>query len=62
MRTQAVHTSEVVTLAFLILTMGLAAARSSSAASDDTKAAPLKRVADIPIVLPQLEMERAFLR
>src|SRR3984893_18114843 len=49
MRTQAVHTSEVLTLAFLILTMGLAAARSSSAASDDTKAAPLKRVADIPM-------------
>ena len=52
MRTQAVHTSEVVTLAFLILTMGLAAARSSSAASDDTKAAPLKKVADIPMPGP----------
>ena len=52
MRTQAVHTSEVVTLAFLIVTMGLAAARSSSAASDDTKAAPLKRVADIPMPGP----------
>jgi DNA-binding beta-propeller fold protein YncE len=52
MRTQAVHTSEVVTLAFLILTMGLAAARSSSAASDDTKAAPLKKVADIAMPGP----------
>ena len=52
MRTQAVHTSEVVTLAFLILTMGLAAARSSSAASDDTKAAPLKKVVDIPMPGP----------
>jgi len=49
MRTQAVHTSEVVTLAFLILTMGLVAPRSSSAASDDIKAAPLKKVADIPM-------------
>jgi len=52
MRTQGVHPSEVLTLAFLILTMGLAAARSSSAASDDTKAAPLKRVADIPMPGP----------
>jgi DNA-binding beta-propeller fold protein YncE len=52
MRTQAVHKSEVVTLAFLILTMGLAAARSSSAASDDTKAAPLKKVADIAMPGP----------
>jgi DNA-binding beta-propeller fold protein YncE len=52
MRTQAVHTSEVVTLAFLILTMGLAAARSSSAASGDTKAAPLKKVVDIPMPGP----------
>jgi DNA-binding beta-propeller fold protein YncE len=52
MRTQAVDTSEVVTLAFLILTMGLAAPRSSSAASDDIKAAPLKKVADIPMPGP----------
>jgi len=52
MRTQAVHTSEVVTLAFLILTMGLAAALSSRAASDDTKAAPLKKVADIAMPGP----------
>jgi DNA-binding beta-propeller fold protein YncE len=57
MRTQAVHTSEVVTLAFLILTMGLAAARSSSAASDDTKAAPLRRVADIPMPGPAVRFD-----
>jgi DNA-binding beta-propeller fold protein YncE len=44
--------STVLTLAFLILTMGLAAARSSSAASDDTKIAPLKKVADIAMPGP----------
>jgi len=57
MRTQAVHTSEVVTLAFLILTMGLAAARSSSAASDDTKDGPLKKVADIPMPGPAVRFD-----
>jgi hypothetical protein len=41
-----------VTLAFLILALGLAAAHFSSAASDDTKAAPLKKVADIPVPGP----------
>src|ERR1700687_2105263 len=52
MRTQAVHTSEVVTLAFLILTMGLAAALSAAPASNNTKAAPLKKVADIAMPGP----------
>jgi DNA-binding beta-propeller fold protein YncE len=48
MRTRAVHKSTVLTLAFLILAMGLQAARPSNAASD-TKHAPLKEVADIPL-------------
>jgi DNA-binding beta-propeller fold protein YncE len=49
MRTRAVHAGEVLTLGFLVLTMGLVAARSSSAVSDDTKGAPLTKVADVPL-------------
>jgi DNA-binding beta-propeller fold protein YncE len=49
MRTRAVHKSTVLTLAFLILAMGLQAARPSNAASENTKPVPLKTVADIPL-------------
>jgi DNA-binding beta-propeller fold protein YncE len=49
MRTRVVHISTVLTLAFLILAMGLEAARPSNAASENTKHLPLKKVADIPM-------------
>ena len=49
MRTRAVHASKVLKLAFVILAMGLAAALPPNAGSDDTKHAPLKKVADIPM-------------
>ena len=49
MRTRAVHKSTVLTLPFLILAMGLQAARSSNAASENAKHVPLKEVADIPL-------------
>ncbi len=49
MRTRAVHKSTVLTLAFLILAMGLQAARPSNAASENAKHVPLKEVADIPL-------------
>jgi hypothetical protein len=49
MRTRAVDMSEMFTFAFLILAMGLQAARPSNAASDNTKPTPLKKVADIPM-------------
>src|SRR3984893_5784052 len=57
MRTQAVHTSEVLTLAFLILTMSLAAVRSGSAAADNTTSPPLKTVADIPLAGPAVRFD-----
>jgi DNA-binding beta-propeller fold protein YncE len=49
MRTRMVQMSKVLTLAFLILAMGLQAARPSDAASENTKHVPLKEVADIPL-------------
>ncbi len=49
MRTRAVHKSTVLTLAFLILAMGLQAARPSNAASENAKHVPLKEVVDIPL-------------
>src|SRR5258707_2949377 len=49
MRTRAVHKSTVLTLAFLILAMGLQAARPSNAASENAKHVPLKEAADIPL-------------
>ncbi len=52
MRTRAVQTSTVLTLAFLILAMGPEAARPSNAASENTKHVPLKKVADIPMPGP----------
>src|SRR6267143_439025 len=57
MRTRAVHMSRVLTLAFLILTMGLEAARPSNAASENTKHAPLKKVADIPMPGPAVRFD-----
>jgi DNA-binding beta-propeller fold protein YncE len=49
MRTGMVQMSKVLTLAFLIVAMGLQAARPSNAASENTKHVPLKEVADIPL-------------
>ena len=49
MRTRMVQMSKVLTLGFLILAMGLEAARSGNAASENTKHVPLKEVADIPL-------------
>ncbi len=49
MRTRMVQMSKVLTLGFLISAMGLEAARSGNAASENTKHVPLKEVADIPL-------------
>src|SRR5947209_2675106 len=49
MRTRAVHVSKDLTLAFLVFAMGLEAARPSNAASQNSKHAPLREVADIPM-------------
>src|ERR1700732_266266 len=57
MRTRAVHVSTVLTLAFLIVVMGLEAARPSNAASDNTKPVPLKKVADIPMPGPAVRFD-----
>jgi DNA-binding beta-propeller fold protein YncE len=57
MRTRAVYMSTVLTLAFLILAMGLEAARPSNAASEDTKHIPLKKVADIPMPGPAVRFD-----
>jgi hypothetical protein len=46
MRTRAFHMSTVLTLAFLILAVGLEAARPSNAGSESAKQAPLKKVAE----------------
>jgi DNA-binding beta-propeller fold protein YncE len=56
MRTRAVHMSEVLTLALLILAMGLEAARPK-AASENTDHAPLKKVADIPLPGPAVRFD-----
>jgi DNA-binding beta-propeller fold protein YncE len=57
MRTPAVHISKVFTLIFLVLAMGLEAARLSNAASDNTKPVPLKKVADIPMPGPAVRFD-----
>jgi len=57
MRTREVHMSKVLTLVFLILTMGLEAARPSNAASKNTKHVPLKKVADIPMPGPAVRFD-----
>ena len=57
MRTRAVHMSKVLTLAFLILRMGLEAAHPSNAASENTKRVPLKKVADIPMPGPAVRFD-----
>jgi hypothetical protein len=57
MRTRAVHISKVLTLAYLILAMGLDAARPSNAASENTKHVPLKKVADIPMPGPAVRFD-----
>jgi DNA-binding beta-propeller fold protein YncE len=57
MRTPAVHISKVFTLIFLVLAMGLEAARLSNAASDNTKPVPLKKVADIPMPGPDVRFD-----
>ena len=57
MRTRAVHTIEVFTLALLILAMGLEAARPSNAASDNTSHFPLKKVADVPMPGPAVRFD-----
>jgi hypothetical protein len=57
MRTRAVHMSKEVTLAFLILAMGVQAARPSNAASDNTNHIPLKKVADIPMPGPAVRFD-----
>ena len=49
MRTRMVQMSKVLTLGFLISAMGLEAARSGNAASENTQHVPLKEVADIPL-------------
>jgi DNA-binding beta-propeller fold protein YncE len=57
MRTRIVHISKVLTLEVLILVMGLGAARSGSAAADNTKSVPLKTVADIPMPGPAVRFD-----
>src|ERR1700737_204722 len=57
MRTRAVYMSKVLTLALLILAMGLEATRPSNAASEDTKHVPLKKVADIPMPGPAVRFD-----
>src|SRR5258708_16264499 len=57
MRTRAVHMSKVLTLVFLIFAKGLEAARPSNAASENTKHAPLKKVADIPMPGPAVRFD-----
>lgn len=55
MHTRVVH--KMLTLGFLILAMGLAAARSGNAASENTKPALLKTVADIPMPGPAVRFD-----
>jgi DNA-binding beta-propeller fold protein YncE len=55
MHTRVVH--KRLTLGFLILAMGLAAARSGNAASENTKPAPLKTVADSPMPGPAVRFD-----
>jgi len=57
MRTRVVHMSKVLTVDFLILVVGLGAARSGSAAADNTKSIPLKTVADIPMPGPAVRFD-----
>ncbi len=57
MRTRMVHISKVLTLGFLILAMGLEAARSGNAASENAKRVPLKKVADIPMPGPAVRFD-----
>src|SRR5258708_14442469 len=57
MRTRAGHMRKVLTLVFLIFAMGLEAARPSNAASENTKHAPLKKVADIPMPGPTVRFD-----
>ena len=57
MRARAVHKSEILALALLIFAMGLEAARTSDAASDNTNHVPLKKVADIPMPGPAVRFD-----
>src|ERR1700674_4474958 len=57
MRTPSVHLNKVLTFVFVILAMGLEAARPSNAASENTKHVPLKKVADIPMPGPAVRFD-----
>src|ERR1700730_15441683 len=57
MRTPSVHLNKVLTLVFMILAMGFEAARPLNAASENTKHAPLKKVADIPMPGPAVRFD-----
>src|SRR5258707_7147788 len=57
MRARAVQMSKVLTLAFLILAMGLEAARPSNAASENTKHASFQKVAGIPMPGPAVRFD-----
>src|SRR3989442_3760861 len=57
MPTRAVHLSKVLTLAFMVFAMGLEAARPSNIGSENTKHAPLKKVADIPMPGPAVRFD-----
>src|SRR5260370_3521358 len=57
MRNRGVHMSKVLPLVFLIFAMGLEAARPSNAASENTKHAPLRKVADIPMPGPAVRFD-----
>jgi DNA-binding beta-propeller fold protein YncE len=56
MRTR-LHMSRVFTLIFLVLVMGLEAARPSNAIPENAKPVPLKKVADIPMPGPAVRFD-----
>src|ERR1700694_2333568 len=57
MRTPSVHLNKVLTFVFVILAMGLEAARPSNAASENTKHVLLKKVADVPMPGPAVRFD-----
>lgn len=57
MRNKIIHTGMVLTLGFLVLALGLKAARPSNAASDNPKHVPLKPFVDIPLPGPAVRFD-----
>src|SRR5439155_17551431 len=57
MRARAVHRGKVWTLAVLVFVMGMEVARPSDAVSENSKHAPLKKVADVPMPGPAVRFD-----